>query len=374
MRYTHLVFFLIVSLIFSSCTKDEDLNSEADIIEIIVPAEILKTNPTIENSRITIRVKANTNLIAQAPEFTLSAGATISPESGTTLNFTQPRLYTVTSEDEKYSKEYTISYIAAEVPLNSDFSHYRLSDNGKYHVLYETDDNGDNIMDWTSGNAGFSITAGNTPASQYPTSYTDFENGFAAKLTTLSTGVLGESYNKPIAAGNIFMGTFDASSVLSNPLRAVKMGIPFERTPEKLIVSMKYSQGETFVQVVENEQGQMIVEKFANSEKLDQWDIYAIFYDNNGGTLMLDGTNKFTHENLISIAHIAPEEAVETDVWTQHEIPFVPINGKTIDPQKLAVGGYNISVIMSSSVGGDFFRGAINSTLLIDNLKIVCTE
>lgn len=375
MKSTPLVFFLIVSLVFSSCTKDDVLNAEADIISVIVPTVILKTEPVIENNRVTVRVISDTDLSRQSPEFTLSEGATIFPESGATLDFTQPKLYTVTSQDEKFRKEYTVSYIKSEITSHFDFNHFRLDESGKYHVFFEENENGDNIMDWASGNAGFAITASDKPADQYPTTYAVVsENNFAAKLTTQRTGALGVMFNKPIAAGNIFMGSFDVGATLTNPLRAVKMGVPFEHIPEVLKGTYKYSEGDVFVQVVENAQGEIVIEEFENGEMTDHWDIYAIFYDNNGGTLMLDGTNRFTHENLVAIAHIDPLDAVETDSWTEFEIPFVPKAGKTIDSQKLANGGYNISVVMTSSIGGDFFRGAVNSTLLIDNLEIGYTE
>ncbi|MBZ0244275.1 MAG: hypothetical protein K8F24_13740, partial [Bacteroidales bacterium] len=171
MKSTPLFLFLIISLVFSSCTKDEVLNAEADIISIIVPAEILKTAPVIENSRITVRVKSDTDLSRQSPEFTLSEGATISPESGTTLDFSQPQLYTVTSQDKKSRKEYTVSYIKSEIVSRFGFNHFRLDESNKYHVFFEENESGDNIMDWASGNAGFAITAGDKPADQYPTTY-----------------------------------------------------------------------------------------------------------------------------------------------------------------------------------------------------------
>ena len=375
MKSTQFVILLIVSLVLSSCAKDDVLNAEADIISIVVPAEILKAEPVIENNRITVRVKSDTDLSQQSPEFTLSDGATISPKSGTTLNFTQPQLYKVTSQDEKVSKEYTVSYIKSEITSRFGFNHFRLDETGKYHIFFEQNESGDNIMDWASGNGAFALTANDAPADKYPTTYADVsENNFAAKLVTRRTGSMGVMFKKPIAAGNIFMGTFDVGAALSNPLAAVKMGVPYEHVPKFLKGTFKYSQGDVFVQVVENAQGEIVIEEFENGEMTDYWDIYAIFYDNSGGTLMLDGTNRFIHENLVAVAHLDQQDAIETDSWAEFEIPFIPKVGKTIDPQKLANGGYNISVVMTSSVGGDFFKGAVNSTLLIDNLEIVYTE
>ena len=372
MKTRHLFFFLIAALAFSSCTKDEALNSEADILSVIVPQEILKADPVVENNRVTIRVKPDTDLENQAPVFTLSKGATISPENGTVLDFTRPHIYTVTSENGKNIKEYTVIFIIAGLSPYYGFEHFRLNESGKYYVFYEVNENGDNLMDWASGNAGFAITAGETPPDLYPTTYTEAgRTGRALKLTTRRTGELGIMFNKPIAAGNIFMGTFDVSAAIGSPLLAVKMGVPFELVPDTLKGYFKYQGGDVFVQVVENAQGELVIEEYENGEIPDHWDVYAIFYDNNGGTLMLDGTNRFTHENLMSVAHLDPVDAIETDQWTAFELPFVQKPGKTIDPQKLANGGYSISVVMSSSAGGDFFKGGVNSTLLIDDLEIV---
>ncbi len=372
MKTRHLFFFLIVALAFSSCTKDEALNSEADIISVVVPTEILKMDPVLENNRVTIRVKPNTDLTQQSPVFTISEGAAISPESGTVHDFTQPKLYTVTSEDGKNSKEYTVSFIIAEVNSQFGFEHFRLNESGKYHVFFEENEIGDNIMDWASGNGGFAITAGEAEAKDYPTTTTEAgRTGRALKLTTRRTGELGIMFKKPIAAGNLFMGTFDVSAAISSPLLAVKMGVPFEREPDTLKGYFKYQGGDVFVQVVKNAQGELVIEEYGNGQIQDYWDVYAIFYDNNGGTLMLDGTNRFTHENLVAVAHLDPQDAIETDQWTKFEIPFVQEPGKTIDPQKLASGGYSISVVMSSSVGGDFFKGAVSSTLLIDDVEVI---
>lgn len=364
MKYKRLVFLLTIFLTIFSCTKDPALNSEADILSISVPAEILKVDPVVENNRITVRVKFDTDLSQQSPLFDLSQGATINPKSGTTLDFSQPRLYTVTSEDGQYNKEYTVSYIKTEIELHYNFNNYRLDESGKYHVFFEKNSKGDNIMDWASGNSAYVLLAGSAPAEQYPTTYaTVSQDNYAAKLTTNSTGAFGAMFGMPLAAGNLFMGNFDGAAALTNPLEAVKMGVPFEHVPKTLKGIFKYSRGDEYIGEA-NEQG----------EKIDRWDIYAIFYDNNGGKLMLNGSNKFTHENLISVARIDQKKAIETDSWKEFEFPFVMKPGKSIDAQKLANGGYNISIVMTSSIGGDLFRGAVNSTLLMDKLEIVCFD
>lgn len=46
---------------------------------------------------------------------------------------------------------------------------------------------------------------------------------------------------------------------------------------------------------------------------------------------MLDGTNAFTHPNLVSIARINDQK--ETDEWTQFYLPFENISGRLIDKE-----------------------------------------
>lgn len=99
------------------------------------------------------------------------------------------------------------------------------------------------------------------------------------------------------------------------------------------------------------------------------FDIYAIFYETTDDVKMLDGTNKFSHPNLISVARI--EDAKETDEWTQFYLPFNMRPGKTIDRDKLKAGKYNVAIVFSSSIEGDLFNGAVGSTLYIDEVELI---
>lgn len=55
-----------------SCIRDEAPNAEADILTCVVPADILKRDPVIENNKVTLMVKADIDLAHQSPEFTLT--------------------------------------------------------------------------------------------------------------------------------------------------------------------------------------------------------------------------------------------------------------------------------------------------------------
>ncbi len=66
----------------------------------------------IANSNISLSLPLGTNVTALAPTFTLTAGATCNPVSGTALDFNTPQTYTVTSSDPLISTVYTVTVTA----------------------------------------------------------------------------------------------------------------------------------------------------------------------------------------------------------------------------------------------------------------------
>ena len=86
----------------------------------------------------------------------------------------------------------------------------------------------------------------------------------------------------------------------------------------------------------------------------------------------LDGTNVLSEDNPNIISTALIPDRHETDDWTEFSVPFVYREGKSVDPVKLKDGRYRLAVVMSSSQDGDYFCGAIGSTLAVDELSIVC--
>ena len=64
------------------------------------------------------------------------------------------------------------------------------------------------------------------------------------------------------------------------------------------------------------------------------------------------------------------KERKATDQWTRFVMPFESVEGRTLDPEKLHSGKYNLAIVMSSSQGGAFFRGAVGSTLWVDEMQL----
>jgi hypothetical protein len=354
-----IIILLLTGLPVTSCIQKEALNTEADIIECLVDRSILKRDPLIQNDKVTLMVKGNTDLTRQAPEFTLTRGATIIPAGGTVRDFTLPQSYTVTSEDGRWKKTYTVSCITDEFSTLFSFEDTIPETGNKYCVFVEKS-NGAVTMEWASGNMGFAITGAAKTPEDYPTAQSD--RGYAgkcARLTTRSTGALGAAFKMPIAAGNLFIGDFQLD--LGNPLKATRFGLPFYNTPVAFSGYYKYKTGDVYY-----ENGN-IVEGVG-----DRCHFYAVLYETDETVSTLDGTNVLTHPNIISAAVI--ENQAETNGWTHFNLPFVYRPGKTVDPEKLKDGKYNLTVVFTSSINGGEFKGAPGSTLDIDEVEILKVE
>ena len=356
MRTKHAVVYILTGIIISSCIRPEAPNAQADILTCKVPGVTMTTNPIISNNSVTIFVAPGTDVSDLTPEFTLTPGATISPSSGTERNFQSPQDYTVTAQDGYWKKAYTVSVIDTELATNYNFED--TLGGQKYYIFVEREA-GKVVMEWASGNAGYAMTGVPNTANEYPTfQVAGGTTGKCLSLITRSTGFFGSLVGMPIAAGNLFIGSFDTNSALSNPLKATKFGLPFLHVPTYLAGYYKYKAGSQFT-----EGGNPV------SGKKDICDIYAIMYETSESVHTLDGTNAFTSPNLVSIARI--NDAKETDEWTYFKLPFATLPGKFIDKDKLKAGKYNISIVFTSSLEGDHFNGAIGSTLLIDEAELI---
>jgi hypothetical protein len=366
MKLKGIMLFMTAGLFcLNSCIKDEALNTEADITSCVVDDGILLRNPIITNENVTLYVKDSVDITRQNPKFTVTEGATISPESGTTLNFSTPQKYTVTSQDGNWKKTYTIEYAYSNLETEYHFENMKYYEyteeegtNPKqfFHIFYDKSVEGQ-TLDWGSGNAGFMITNSNVPATDYPT-FQDNDGyiGKCVKMITRSTGALGAMFGAPIAAGNLFIGTFEID--MTNMAKSTHFGVPFKHEPTELVGYYKYKAGDKFTDAKGNE----------ITGKKDSFDLYAVLFEVTDDVQYLDGTNSLTSPNIISMARISDKK--ETDTWTRFALPFIMKDGKSIDRDKLNNGKYNIAIIMSSSTEGATFYGAVGSTLCVDEMQL----
>ena len=359
-----LLTLLLVGL--DSCIRPEAPNAEADILSVEVEGITPREKPLITNTAIKIEAEPWVDRSAVAPSFTLTPGATISPASGSKQDFTRPVTYTVTSEDKQWTKEYTIT-IASSRPAPGHFDFETVS-------RYKKRDTGDELfyefaisdgLKWSSPNEGFMLSLALDPScdpkdpSVYPV--TQDQSGYrekCAKLATLSTGSFGAMFSKPIAPGTLFLGDFNVNEAMSNHLRTTLFGIPESRKPLMLTGYYKYKSGDKLTDKDSKE----------IAGKRDLPAIYAVFFETDKETPYLDGGNVLTSPNIVLTAQL--KDPKESDEWIHFELPFEPVEGKSIDPAKLKDGRYKLTIVMTSSRDGAEFVGAIGSTLFVDEMNL----
>lgn len=371
MKFKYLLSCLMAGTILSSCIQDEALNVEA-AIDGCSGKDIQLVNIDMEKKEVQLYISKATGFDQIHIEFELPEGASISPD--TPLPTDNPpyydfsksdhatRKFTVVSEDHKWKSTYRICIWQTELPKQYGFE--TLSASTPYHVFYEDNSAGNIIcrLQWCSGNPGYQLTGMGTNPLNYPT--VQHKGGanntmYCVKLETRDNGSFGNMVKMPLAAGNLFIGSFDLANAMTNAKAATKFGYTFYEEPAMLSGWYKYTPGPVYI----NKDRKEI------KGKTDACDIYAVLYETNEQFQTLDGTNSLTSKHIISMAR-NPEAVKPAEQWTHFELPFVLKPGKKIDPEKLHKGVYKIALVFSSSVEGADFNGAIGSTLYVDEVSI----
>lgn len=370
----------------SSCFKEEPLNAECDIEQAYIHVDNkillnLFTNPSdtlvnvqSDQTKIEFTMRPFAALTKQAPIFRLTPGATISPESGSLQDFSKgPVTYVVTSENKQWSRTYQVSIKKGQTTiLNEKEFEFEDAYLSKGYYNWQENWNGDILGIWATGNSGFNISNPSAKPEEYPTvMIKDGYKGKGVKLTTKRTSKLADIVHKPIAAGNLFIGQFDATDALNDAMKATKFGRPFSFSakPVKLEGWYKYQAGEKFTD--------------KNMQELDRHDygtIYAVLYENideKGNAVLLYGDNVQTSKQIVALAlvgetHDDNGKVVIGNTWKWHHFSVDFKYKKAIDPIKLKNGGYSLTIVSSSSSDGANFLGAVGSTLWIDSFKLIC--
>lgn len=397
MKKITFLFTMLSTLLFASCVKDEALNMEADITGIhlsdnkLLNDEILLLEPLISNNAIVLYVRPGIDLTDLKIDFDVTPGAKVSlitdslqkdPEETDVKKailkqyFDKGVYYKTTSQDGQFSKNYLVKMRRTEgglVPLNFGFEQSEIDKDNKYVTFYDVID-GVPFYNWASGNASFSLTLmisqiPPTPEA-YPTKTTKVSHSGeqAVLLETKTTGSFGAMFGKPIAAGNLFIGSFDTGPVLTDPLSATRFGMPFNKIPLSLEGYFKYTAGAVVTD-----------EKMNVLNMTDSCDIYAVLY--NRKELIesqkaikkpldyLTGHNILKDPSVVAIAKLQNGAPTAGNDFAKFSIPF--IYSATVDDVAIASLDYNIAIVMSSSKYGDRFIGAVGSKLIIDDLKVI---
>lgn len=331
-----------------------------------------------ENISIIKNPKADVTNVA--PRFRLSSGASIIhlgtglDGQGLALDFSTPQKYKVVSEDGDWTRTYSLSFDDPKVFTDFEFESFEMLSDGRYVGYYELADKSPRkYYIWGTGNPGFAMSGGKDyPTQKYDRGYSN--NGVLLK--TVSTGVFGSALKMPIAAGNLFFGSFDSKNAVTQPLAATRFGIPFNKKPVKFTGYYMYRPG-----------GQMTD---MNNDPIygvtDAPDIYIVLYENSemkDGVLqsvVLDGNNILNADCIVGRARIgnnyvvSTSEQIKNGNWNKFELEFKLDDGKSIDYEKLKNYRYNLAMVFTSSIDGAIFKGAVGSELYIDSVKLICEE
>lgn len=370
MKYS---FLLIASLALASCVQDEALNREA-AVDGVEGANVQLVSIDTENKKIDLYVPRQASHSLQELKFTLADQASI--EATPQLDTDKPlidlydfsesgsRTFTVTSEDQAFHTPYLIRLVDTELPLAYSFDHLLANSSAPYDILAERQtvvgENHDRVLQWVSGNPGYKLTGMAKGREDYPTVQTpDGRNGMCVKLETRTTGSFGMMLNPkmPIAAGNIFVGSFDLSNALKDARKATRFGFPFYQKPIMLSGSYKFKAGEVFT----DENGNVV------AGCKDTGDIYAALYEVKQSSDFLDGNTSLNSSDIVLMARVPVSETAE---WVSFAVPFTQPGSKAFDAAKLRSGKYKLELVCSSSKEGAWFRGAVGSTLYIDDIRL----
>lgn len=382
-RFVLPLLLLVVASLFSACIQDEPLNSECDVevctVHLSDPTDyfykaadtliVVKSTSQIIEFQVRSQVQIE-ELPPLAVSFQITPGATITPANGSVQDFSQgPVSYTVQSQDKKWSRTYQVRFVTMPA-LNPvfDFDHVELEPNKqKYYNWYALNAAGVRQDFWATGNSGFALSRSSALPDEYPTvpSDTVFLSGKAVKLETKSTGSFGNMVKMPIAAGNIFLGTFDTQNALKDPMQATQFGVPFNKKPLSFRGNYKFQPGKDF----KNKNG------YVFQDSIDAPDAYAVFYENTdaeGLPVVLHGDDVLTNEHIVALARVPYFEqtgVAVADPWITFDLPFT--YHKEVDAHRLRNFGYSLTVVFTSSIHGAEFSGAEGSTLLVDDSEIV---
>ncbi|MBR5814083.1 MAG: PCMD domain-containing protein [Bacteroidaceae bacterium] len=374
MKKTHPICFIVLATIalFTSCIQEEAPNAECDILAVKSSwlegnKDILSGKPIISNTAVRFYVNEEVGIEALAqldPQFELTPGAQIEKLDRIEENGDRGiyLYYHTTSEDGNWGKDYEVSFTKQTViDTEATFSFECFGVEKTYNIWHEEDANGTRLNWWATANAGFLMSGLGKKPADFPTSVDSAGvKGCCVKLTTRSTGMFGKMMEMPIAPGNIFIGEFLTANATKAPLEATRFGLAIAPSrPVSLTGYYKYTPGEVFTnKVMEQIPG-----------RIDTCAIYSVLYEIDPENFEpLNGGNVLSSDRIVLVAQLKNPGA-ESE-WTGFEIPYQEFGGNMFDRKKLENGEYAITIVASSSKGGEVFEGAVGSTLHIDELKI----
>ena len=293
------------------------------------------------------------DLTALVPTIEISAGAALSPASGTPIDLSNGKsaTYTVTAEDGTVN-EYTVS-VYGRAAYFYDFENWVEGD--MYSDVF-------NPEGWATCNDAVALIKNMGPLfghpsykGEYPVRPTDEGvEGKGAIIESVYTSygdMMGQTI-PAVTSGTIFLGTFNAMAAMLDPMSTTQFGILFEDKPLAVTGWLKYTPGEDFY----DENGNII-------DQQDLGTVNAVLYEVSDESETLNGSNIYTSESICATGSF---ETAGLEDFTQFSFDLEYT--KEYDPSKT----YKLAVIFAASKEGNQYRAASGSIMVVDNVTIIC--
>lgn len=344
--------FTFVALIFVnlfSCKKEEKKSSEAelltfsitntvnlDLLEAVIDHDkkqiILFSKTTLTSANFPIIVSAN---------LTISPKASVFPLSGQNITITNKEdgiEYKIIAEDGRTITSYMLTVADNQIP-NSSFENWH-QEIGMNSKPFSNPGKDQFTTVWATANMGTSTYG------KYGTTALIENGNTLVQIKTGSAGLI------PITGGTLFLGKFDVDGAISNPTdpaKATDFGIPFVYKPTSISLKYKYQPGDTLKQgVLKNPKSLFGGFNISILEGSDEFSIAVRLEKRVGNQVTIIGENKIISSDIIS-------------TLTDLTIPINYVSSETPT---------HFYVVFASSAYGDKFKGAVGSTLVIDDLKL----
>jgi len=344
---------LIIALLLISVLSCEDEDPISDAYELLgfdveATGEFDPYHTHIDTANSQILVFSSTNLdmisfpLSLNPIVTVSPGASVTPASGSAVVFDDSEdfvIYTITSEDGRGSEEYIFTIRDNQIP-NAGFENWFEETGMNAQPFLQPGKYAESTV-WATTNMGTSIYSiyGTTPIQ-------DGDNKMA-KIETVETVAI------PIVAGAMYVGKFDLDAAImdpGNPAAAAKLGIPFFDRPSAIQFNYSFESGDQLIQAALKDPGDLF----------GGFDIYNLEGADKFGILAT--LEKRTGDMVTIIAEAVFESDQETDAMTEMTLDLEYLSDD--DPT-------HFHISFSPSVDGGTFKGAIGSSLIIDDLKLI---
>lgn len=343
--------FLLLALFSFMISCEEDKSSNAEILEVSITGlsnnDLIFENTFVdtENNKVFIFINNNLNEfsfpISINADVKLSPGAKTKSLSSDEISFSEAdevKLLEVEAEDGTVKNWYV--YLVHQQLQNSNFESW-FDNMGMNGDDYQEIGTSSVTSVWSTANIGTSMY------SVYCTQPLTEGTNSMVEITTGKTSVV------PITTGTLFTGVFNLAGAISNPAdpeKATIFGTPFIFRPTALKFKFKYQAGENYIQASFNNPSSIFA-GFTTTEieGEDQCSVFAYLEVRNG-------------DQITEIARIEMESGTTSNTLTETEMIFNYTSNERPT---------HLTIVFSSSTDGDLWKGAVGSTLVIDDLELI---